>query len=243
MNVALKVAYMGTNYHGFQMQPNCITVEEELTKAISKATMQEVKIFYSGRTDTGVHAQGQIVNFHTNTSVKIENMARLINFYLPSDISVLDAWEIDDDFHARFSAKGKHYKYLVYNSFQRNPMYFDRAMHYTYKVDVEIMQKAVNKIIGEHDFKAFMGRYAVVKDTIRRIDRIDINKDEDIIEFDFYGKSFLKNMVRIIVGTTLEIGRGRLPEDTLLEAMNAKERIKAGPTAPGCGLYLMEIFY
>lgn len=243
MNVLLKVAYMGTMYHGFQMQPDCISVESELNKAIEKAVMHEVKLFYSGRTDAGVHAQGQIVNFYTNTSVKIENIARLINYYLPNDISVLEAREVEDGFHARFSAKGKHYKYIVYNSFQRNPLYHERAMHYNYPVDVDKMQRALDKIIGENDFKAFMGRYAVVKDTIRRIDKIEVKRVGDTIEFDFYGKSFLKNMVRIIVGTTLEIGRGRLSEDTLLIAMNSKQRIKAGPTAPGCGLYLMEIFY
>lgn len=243
MNVGLKVAYMGTNYHGFQMQPDCNTVESELTKAISKALMHDVKIYYSGRTDAGVHAQGQVVNFQTNTTVKIQDMARVINFHLPDDISVLEVWKASDEFHARFSAKGKHYKYIVYNSFHRNPLYFERAMHYSYEVDVERMQNALNLIIGENDYSAFMGRYAVVKDTIRRIDKIDVTRVGDTIEFDFYGKSFLKNMVRIIVGTALEIGRGRLEEDTLYKAMISKKRIKAGPTAPGHGLYLMEIFY
>ncbi|WP_455256910.1 tRNA pseudouridine(38-40) synthase TruA, partial [Peptoniphilus asaccharolyticus] len=211
MNIALKVAYMGTNYHGFQMQPSCISVEEELTKAVGKAVMHEVKLYYSGRTDAGVHAQGQIVNFYTDTSVEVKNMARLINYHLPDDISVLSAWEVEEEFHARFSAKGKHYKYIVYNSFHRNPLYFNRAMHYNYEVDIDRMQRAVNMILGENDFKAFMGRYAVVKDTIRRIDKIEVKRVGETIEFDFYGKSFLKNMVRIIVGTTLEIGRGRLP--------------------------------
>lgn len=243
MNILLKVAYMGTNYHGFQMQPSCVSVEEELKKAVEKSVMHEVKLYYSGRTDAGVHAQGQMVNFYTDTKVEVKNMARLINYHLPEDISVLDARKVEEDFHARFSAKGKHYKYIVYNSFHRNPLYLNRAMHYNYNVDVDRMQRALDKILGENDYKAFMGRYAVVKDTIRRIDKIEVKRFGETIEFDFYGKSFLKNMVRIIVGTALEIGRGRLSEDCLYNAMKSKERIKAGPTAPGCGLYLMEIFY
>ncbi|WBW50488.1 tRNA pseudouridine(38-40) synthase TruA [Peptoniphilus equinus] len=244
MNVKLVVSYDGTAFHGFQSQPNVVTVEETLRRGVTAALMDEhIKLCYAGRTDNDVHAFGQVVNFHTDSVVALSNMARLINFHLPETVSVLSAEAVPEDFHARYSAVGKHYTYLIYNGFQRHPLYEKRAMHVSYNLDHERMERALQKICGEQDYVSFMGRYAVVKDTIRRVDAITVRRVGDLIILDFYGKSFLKNMVRILVGSAVEVGRGRCDENFLYDAMVKRDRKAAGPTAPGWGLYLTDIAY
>lgn len=243
MNIKLTISYDGIKYHGFQKQPNVITIEEELNKAIEKTVKHKVKIYGAGRTDSGVHALGQVANFYSDTNITMENLPRVINYHLPEDISVIKAEVVPDDFHARFSAKGKHYRYIVFNGKHRNALYSCRAMHYNYPIEIERMEEAFEYLIGEHDYKTFMGRYAVVKDTIRRIDKITVKRKGQLIIVDFYGKSFLKNMIRIIMGTALEIGRGRLEPISMKESLESKKRISAGPTAPSYGLYLMDIYY
>lgn len=242
-NIVLKIAYDGTNYHGYQEQPEYITVEEELRKAVEKTVRHNVKLFMAGRTDKGVHSLGQTVNFYSDTKIDIGNLPKVINYHLPEDISVMGAKYVDEEFHSRYSAKKKFYRYMIYTGKYRNPLYHNKAYHFPYPLDIDKMRKSVECLIGEQDFKSFMGRHAVVKDTIRTIDKIEIIEKNDFIYIDIYGKSFLKNMVRVIAGTAIEIGTGHRKVEFMQKALIAKKRKSAGPTAPACGLYLMKIYY
>lgn len=243
MNIKLDVSYDGTRYNGYQIQPDVLTVEGELKKAIEKSVKHEVKLYSAGRTDRGVHAFSQSLNFYSNTTINIGNLPRVINYYLPEDISIVKSKYVDEDFHARFSAKSKYYRYIIYRGRYRNALLSNRAMHYPFNLNLERMERAVECLIGEHDFNTFMGRNAIVKDTIRVIHKIDIIDNGEYLYIDFHGKSFLKNMIRIIVGTLVEIGRGRFEDDYMKRALEKKNRRAAGPTAPSYGLYLMKINY
>jgi len=243
MNILIKIAYDGTNFHGFQLQPDRRTVEGELNKGLYKTLKKETKIYYAGRTDRGVHALGQYANFYSDTTIDIGNLPKVINYNLPSDVSVIDANFVSEDFHARFSAKKKKYRYVIYKSRYRNALLYNRAYEYPHKINTDRMRKSLECLLGEHDYASFMGRNAIVKDSIRSIDKIDVIEDEKFIYLDFTAKSFLKNMIRIIVGTAIEIGRGNRDIDFMKEALLSKNRKKSGPTAPACGLYLMDVKY
>lgn len=240
-NIKLKVAYDGTKYHGWQKQPGLVTVESVLEKAVENTTKEKIKLFSAGRTDKGVHAMGQVVNFYSNMSIDLGNLPRVVNFHLPKDISVVEAKVVKEKFHSRYDAVEKKYRYIIYNSRYRNPIFENRAYHVPYPLNIDKMREALKVLIGEHDFNAFMGRHAIVKDCIRTINRINIKKSGDFIIIDFKGKSFLKNMIRIIVGTAVEIGREKRPVTDMKEALVSKKRLLAGHTAPACGLYLMDI--
>lgn len=243
MNILIKITYDGTNFHGFQSQPDERTVEGELNKGLAKTLKEEVKVFYAGRTDRGVHALGQYANFYSDTTIDIGNLPKVINFNLPEDVSVVGAKFVPDDFHARYDAKLKKYRYIVNRSRYRNALLLNRAYEYPYEVDPERMRKALSYLIGEHDFNSFMGKGAVVKDSIRTIERIDVIEDGDFLYLDFVAKAFLKNMIRIVTGTALEIGRGQREIEYMKEALEKKKRKVSGPTAPACGLYLVDVKY
>lgn len=242
-NIALTIQYKGKHYFGFQRQPNVITVQEVLEEALSKTFKKEISVVAAGRTDAGVHALGQVVNFHVETTVDIGNMPKVINYHLPSDISVVNGKIVEDDFSARFCAKSKIYKYVIYNNRNRSAIYEDFSFNFPHKLDIELMKKAVVGIIGTHDFTSFMGRDSVVKDGIRTIYSIDIKRCGDFVEITFHGKSFLRNMLRIISGTLCDIGRQKLPVEFLEDSLKEKDRAKAGFTAPAKGLFLMEVKY
>ena len=195
MNILIKITYDGTNFHGFQIQPDERTVEGELNKGLAKTLKEEVKVFYAGRTDRGVHALGQYANFYSDTTIDIGNLPKVINFNLPEDVSVVDAKYVTDDFHARYDAKSKKYRYVIYRSRYRNSLLYNRAYEYPYEVDPKRMQEALNYLIGEHDFNSFMGKGAIVKDSIRSIEKIDVIEDGKFLYLDFVAKSFLKNMI------------------------------------------------
>lgn len=243
MNILIKITYDGTNFHGFQIQPDERTVEGELNKGLAKTLKEEVKVFYAGRTDRGVHALGQYANFYSDTTIDIGNLPKVINFNLPEDVSVVGAKFVPDDFHARYDAKLKKYRYVVHRSRYRNALLLNRAYEYPYEVDTDRMRKALSYLIGEHDFNSFMGKGAVVKDSIRTIEKIDVIEDGDFLYLDFEAKAFLKNMIRIVTGTALEIGRGQREIEYMKEALEKKKRKAAGPTAPACGLYLVDVKY
>ncbi|MCI5644022.1 tRNA pseudouridine(38-40) synthase TruA [Peptoniphilus sp. SGI.035] len=243
MNILIKITYDGTKFHGFQLQPDERTVEGELNKGLAKTLNKEVKIFYAGRTDRGVHALGQYANFYSDTTIDIGNLPKVINFNLPEDVSVVGAKYVSDDFHARYDAKLKKYRYVVHRSRYRNALLLNKAYEYPYEVDPERMRKALSYLLGEHDFNSFMGKGAVVKDSIRTIEKIDVIEDGNFLYLDFIAKSFLKNMIRIVTGTALEIGRGQKEIEYMKEALIMKKRKAAGPTAPACGLYLVDVKY
>lgn len=242
-NLKLTVAYDGTNYHGYQDQPGLKTVEGRLKEALEATFLQEIDLKSAGRTDKGVHSQGQVVNFKVDTDIDLGNLPRVVNFNLPPDISVLGVQVVDQDFHARFSAKAKLYRYVIYNGRYRNPLYENRACFVHFPLDEKKMEEALKDLPGLRDFGVFMGRHAVVKDTYRNLYRVDVKRKKDLIVVHFYGKSFLKNMIRRIMGTSIEIGRGLKDTNTLKRALESQDKTYLGPTAPAEGLYLMRVDY
>lgn len=242
-NIALKVAYDGINYHGYQAQPGLVTVEGRLRQALRDTFHEEVDLVSAGRTDRGVHALGQVVNIKVDNPIDLGNLPRVLNYHLPEDISVLGAKEVDWDFHARFSAKAKLYRYVIYNGRYRNPLYHQRACFVYDPLDEKKMEEALNYLPGLRDFGVFMGRHAVVKDTYRQLYQVNILRKKDQIEVYFYGKSFLKNMIRRIMGTCIEVGRGLKDPSCFKKALESQDKAYLGPTAPAEGLYLMRVDY
>lgn len=242
-NVSLTVEYVGKNYSGFQIQPNVLTVQEVLETALKKTFNKEIEITAAGRTDAGVHAFGQVINFFVDTTMDIGNMPKVININLPDDVSIVDAKFVDDNFSARYSAKSKVYKYVIYNNKYRSAIHGDFSYNFPHELDIEKMKKASECLIGTHDFTSFMGRDSNVKDAIRTIYSVEITRDGDFVEIVFHGKAFLRNMIRIIVGTLCDIGRGKLEVEFLENSIKEKNRAKAGYTAPANGLFLMKVNY
>lgn len=244
-NILLTIAYDGADFHGYQDQypKDLRTVEGLLKSAIEKTVGHPVALQSAGRTDKGVHAMAQRANFHSDTPIDLGNLPKVINYYLPKDMSVTEAVEVEENFHARYDAKKKHYRYRIYNRRNRNG-FLDRSYtHVPFPLDEEKMKAALAMIEGYHDFSAFIGRYASPSNPKRAIDRIELVRRGDLIETDFYAESFLKNQIRIIMGCAIEIGRGLKPVDRLLRATETLRRGDLGPTAPAEGLILISIDY
>lgn len=242
-NIKLTIEYDGTNYSGWQNQENAITVQEKIEEAIYKITGEEVRLIGSGRTDSGVHARGQVANFFTTSTIPGDKFKFVLNNVLPEDIAIIQSAEVDLEFHSRFDAIGKKYKYIIYNGLMPRPLYRNYSYHYKYKLDLEKMKEASKHLLGTHDFKSFMGSGAVVNSTIRTINEIKIEKREEFIEITVEGDSFLRYMVRIIVGTLIKVGNSQFQINDIQEIINAKDRNRAGQTAPPQGLYLEEVYY
>lgn len=242
-NLALVISYNGRDFKGYQYQPGLRTVEGHLLEALNFLVGQPVKLLSAGRTDKGVHALGQVANFRSEIKVPPHMVPQVINCYLPEDIGVLRAQEVPWDFHARYWAKTKHYRYTIYNKSQRNGLIQDRVAHIYHPLDHKAMARALAPLVGTHDFRAYMGRDSGQDKTTRVIDRIRVHRQGPLIHLDFYGRSFLKNMVRNIAGTAIEVGRGIRPEDDLLRVLRTRDRREAGPMAPPGGLTLMKISY
>jgi tRNA pseudouridine38-40 synthase len=239
----LTVAYEGTEFHGFQKQPGLRTVQGELEQAIRKLTGEEVQITGSGRTDAGVHAWGQIVNFHTTSRIPTEKWAIAMNVNLPSDVVVRMAEEASGAFHARFDAVGKVYRYQIDRG--EYPDVFARrfAWHVPYKLSVKDMREAAKCLIGEHDFTSFCNAATPLEDKVRILQKIDLEEQGHLLTLTVQGSGFLWNMVRIISGTLVDVGRGRISSGQVSEILQAKDRTKAGVTAPAHGLTLFEVLY
>lgn len=247
-NVKLIVAYEGTHFHGFQVQPRQRTVQRELEKSISLLTQEPVTVIGSGRTDAGVHAWGQTVNFHTRSKIPLERLALALNAVLPKDITVRQASSVSQAFHSRYDAKGKHYRYRIDN--ERHPNVFGRlyAYHVPQKLDIENMQEASQMLVGTHDFTSFCSAATLVESKVRTVTSVqvrhvltELNSQEIVI--DVRGNGFLYNMVRIIAGTLVDVGKGRMSASAIPSILQARDRIQAGVTAPAQGLMLMEVFY
>lgn len=241
-NLKLTIQYDGTKYCGWQKQPNSLGIQGTIEYAIHEITKEKVSITGSGRTDAGVHALGQIANFKTNSTIPANRMPDALNAKLPKDISIVDCEDVEENFHSRFSAKGKIYRYLIYNNPYRNPLYKDTSYHVRYNLDIKKMQEEAKSLIGTHDFKGFMSSGSTVKDTVRTIHNITIKKEEDLIVLEVEGNGFLYNMVRIIVGTLIDIGRGRI-DISMKDIINSKDRGVCGHTAPAHGLFLKKVHY
>ena len=242
-NIKLTIEYDGTNYHGWQIQPNARTVEQTVKEAIEKLTKEEINLVGASRTDEGVHAYGQVANFKTTSNIPQDKFSYAINSFLPDDIIIVKSELVDESFHSRYDAKGKKYRYIIYNRDIKSAIWKDRAYHVKKEIDVEIMRKAAKHLVGKNDFSSFKSSGGSAKTSVRTIYDITIDKKDDIITIEVSGDGFLYNMVRIIAGTLVEFGVEKRNPEKMLEILNAKDRKKAGKTAPSCGLYLVHIYY
>ncbi len=242
--IKLKIEYDGTNYHGWQIQKNAISVQETIEKSISKLLENKVGIVGCSRTDVGVHAYGQVAHFITDSSIPGDKFSYAINNLLPSDIVIKQSEEVSEDFHSRYSAKGKKYRYLIYNGAHASAIMRNRTYHVRPELDFKNMQKAAKYFVGEHDFAAFQATGGQVRSTVREIFSIELQKKEDnLISIEVSGNGFLYNMVRIIAGTLIYVGMGKIDADEIPLIIDSLDRTRAGKTAPAEGLYLMEIYY
>ncbi|SDL18986.1 tRNA pseudouridine(38-40) synthase TruA [Natronincola ferrireducens] len=242
-NIMIKIEYDGTNYNGWQIQPNGRTIQQEIMVALKNLTGENANINGSGRTDAKVHARGQVANFYTASSIPIERFPIAMNHFLPEDITILEAREVSNEFHARYWAKGKRYSYHLYNHPQRSALLRNYSYHIPYSLDLDKMKEAANIFIGAHDFKGFMSSGSNVKDTIRTIHAIKVNKENNSIWITFEGNGFLYNMVRIMVGTLVEVANHKRNLNTVKVALEEGDRRQAGHTAPPQGLFLDNVFY
>lgn len=241
-NIKLTIEYNGKNYKGWQRQPDQPTVQQQIEDALYKITKEKININGSGRTDAGVHALGQIATFYTNSNIECEKIKLGLNSIIPLDIAITNSEEVNEEFHARFSAKRKIYKYVIYNNRVRSPILMDYSMHVPYKLDIYKMKEVSKELIGTYDFTSFTSTRSKVQNKVRTIYDIEIDKNEDMIEIRYTGNGFLYNMARILTGTLVDISRGIIKED-IQEIISAKDRKRAGTTAPPYGLYLLKVIY
>lgn len=242
-NIKLTLEYDGTNYCGWQKQPNASSIQETLEEAILKITGENVKLIGSGRTDSRVHALGQVANFKTHSKIPANRYIKALNSMLPFDIAVKDSIEVDLDFHARFNAIGKEYKYIIYNNKVRSPLKRNYSYFVDYDLDIANMKKSLDSFLGTHDFSGFMSSGSSIKSTVRTISCVEFIEKEGLIELNIMGNGFLYNMVRIIVGTLVDIGIGKIDSNSISDIIDSRDRKRAGHTAPPEGLYLSKVFY
>jgi tRNA pseudouridine38-40 synthase len=242
-NIAITIAYDGTNYHGWQCQPNAITVQEVLNKAVEKILDHPVKMNAGGRTDTGVHAMGQVANFFTEKRIELGSLIRGLNSILPRDIRVRAAREADQSFHARYSAKAKTYVYCILNTPYNSPFLEKYTWHIHYYLDIHAMDEAAKLILGEHDFSSFKKKDEVYKSAVREIVRSGFRQKGSIMYFIIEARGFLRYMVRNLMGTLVLVGSGKIATEEFSTILALKDRESAGPTAPAKGLFLRRIIY
>lgn len=242
-NLKVIIAYRGTNYHGYQIQPNAITIQEVVQKHISKVLNEPVTIIGCSRTDTGVHANGYVFNVHTNSNISTRGLLRGVNGLIPNDISFLSCEEVPESFHSRFDCKYKEYVYLIHNSESKNPFAEDLQLHYRRPVNIDLMLEASRHYLGTHDFRSFSAVKDDNIDTIRTIYDFNIEVCGNCVKILVKGDGFLYNMVRILVGTLLDVNEGYISSSEIPEILNAKDRLRAGRTAMAHGLYLNKVYY
>lgn len=241
--IMLVVAYEGTHYHGWQLQPNGITIEGVLNEALGRLLGEEIVVIGASRTDAGVHSYGNVAVFDTNTRIPAEKLAYALNQRLPEDIVVQSSCEVAPDFHPRHCESRKTYEYRILNRKMPLPMRRRDTYFYYYDLDVERMQRAAELLTGEHDFKSFCATAAVVETTVRTIYELRVSREDDVIAICVTGSGFLYNMVRIIAGTLIEVGAGKRSPESIREILEARDRAAAGPTAPAHGLTMIGIEY
>lgn len=242
-NIKLVVEYDGTNYAGWQRQNNAITIQQKVEEAIQNITGKFSEVTGSSRTDAGVHAKGFVCNFLTESKIPSENFKKALNSFLPKDIVIVKSEEVETSFHARFNSVGKRYVYTILTGNQRAAIGRNYIYYFHRKLDIEKMKIASKYILGTHDFSAFKNAGSSVKTSVRTIKELNIVEDGNMIKFSIMGDGFLYNMVRIIVGTLLEVGVGRFEPEYVVDILSSKERSKAGKSVPANGLCLEEVFY
>lgn len=243
-NIKMIIEYDGSRYLGWQkLGDTDKTIQGKIEAVLTEMTGSPIEVIGSGRTDAGAHAKGQVANFKLNTDMTMDQIHKYINHYLPSDIVVRYIEEVEGRFHSRYNAKGKKYVYYVWNHWI--PTAFNRkySYHYPEKLNIDLMNKAARNLIGTHDFIGFSSVKKTNKSTIRTIENISIEKDGDMLKFIFIGEGFLYNMIRIIMGTLLEIGSGEKDISHINQVFESKTRANAGFTVPSHGLFLEEVYY
>lgn len=243
-NYLLKISYVGTRYHGWQIQENALTVQEVFQKALTAVTGLSEDIKACSRTDTGVHAREFCVSLKTESAVPPERLLAALNHYLPEDIAVKGCREVPLDFHARYSCKGKEYTYEIWNHPVREPFLTGRALHYWYPLDEALLDRAAKHYLGTHDFSSFCTLDCREKGDLRRtVQEAKVERRGNLVVFTVAADGFLYNMVRIMTGTLLRVQQGKLRPEDIPDILAARDRKAAGPTAPACGLYLNRVFY
>lgn len=243
-NLLVEVSYRGTAYHGFQFQKNALSIAEVLQDKIEQVLRKREPIVGCSRTDAGVHANSCFFHMKTDVPFPTEKFPEVLNRVLPSDIVVLSCKEVPLDFHARYSCKGKEYWYRVWNHPVKDPFLSDLALFHKKPIDVELLNREALPLIGTHDFTSFCNpNHKEGMSTIRTVDRICLTREGDMVTMAIHADGFLYNMVRIIMGTLLEINDGMLPQNSVLSILEAKDRSRAGRTAPPHGLYLNRVDY
>ena len=243
-NILVTICYDGSNYHGWQIQKNALSVQEVFQTALYKIIGEKVDIKGCSRTDSGVHANMYAISFKTNHNIACKRLVAALNRYLPLDIAALDAKEVSEDFHARYSAKGKEYIYKIWNEESRNPFLNKYSLHYWYNLDEEKLNRAAQAFVGRHDFTSFCTLDArKMGDMVRTIEYCNVYREGPMVFMKVKADGFLYNMVKIMVGTLLKVAQGKIQEEDIPYIIEAKNRQKAGPKAQAQGLYLNKVFY
>jgi tRNA pseudouridine38-40 synthase len=253
-NIRLTIEYDGTDYSGWQVQnkprtktrvSHSKTIQGTIESALKRILQEDIKLIASGRTDAGVHALAQVANFRTNSDIPVVKLRSALNGILPDDIVVKDIKEVGPNFHSRFSAKSKTYQYIILNSPYRSVLLRGKSYFFRFPLNTRLMRKEARCLLGRHNFQAFCGSASVVKSAIRSIKRLGIKKlpGYRLISIEIEADGFLYNMARNIVGTLIEIGRGKIPAGYLRKILASRNRKLAGPTAPARGLFLVKVKY
>ncbi len=242
-NIKLTIEYDGKDFNGWQKQPNKLNIQGTIERAIEEITGEQVELNASGRTDAGVHALAQVANFKTNSKLPIEKITLAINSRLKKSIIIKDAEEVDEKFHSRLACKQKTYRYVINNTYNGTAIYRNLECHIPIKLDIKKMQQAIQYFIGEHDFKAFKASGTSSKSSVRTIYDATVYTENDRVFIELTGNGFLYNMVRIISGTLVDVGLGKIKPEDIIEIIKMGKREKAGKTMPAHGLYLVKVDY
>jgi tRNA pseudouridine38-40 synthase len=243
-NIKLTIEYDGTGYHGWQIQPNRRTIQGVLQERIETMTKEPISLIASGRTDAGVHALGQVANFRTESRIPLDAIKRGLNSLLPDDIAIQRVEAVRDNFHARFSARSKLYEYRVLNSLVPSPIQRNFSWHVSRRLDLEAMRRTAQMLLGTHDFSSFRSAHTDNLNPVRTLMKMEIQKKRHhMIAIRLRADAFLKQMVRNIVGTLVDIGRGKIDPEAMEAILHARNRPSAGMTAPPWGLFLVEVEY
>lgn len=242
-NYLFKMKYDGSSFHGWQIQPDDITVQQCVSDAFMKIFSRKVCVNGCSRTDSGVHANEFCFNVKIETEMSPDRIIKALNSQLPPSAAIYYCCEVSEDFHARFDCKGKEYIYKILNSQYPDPFLFERAYHYKYPLDEKMLDKEAKAFIGKHDFAAFCASGSSVETTERTVFDFSVERQGDEVVFRVSGDGFLYNMVRIMVGTLIDISRGKIECGSIPQIIESCDRKRAGVTAPACGLYLNKVFY
>ena len=241
-NIRLLIEYDGTNYQGWQVQPKGPTIQGMIEEKLTLITGEVIHLIGSGRTDSGVHAFGQVANFKTKSKLDVHSIQKALNSLLPPDIVIQKAEEVEEDFHARKQSKSKVYEYRILNRALRSTFYRMYAWHIPKKLNLREMEEATKWLIGEHDFSSFRSVGSPTRTAIRRVIRAEWKRGRDgLLRFEIEANGFLKQMVRALVGTLVEVGKGKIDSEEFRKILDSRDRKKAGPTAPAHGLFLKEV--